>query len=72
MNGAVDRAKAFIRIILLLLFFILIMNKLRFTSLNVRNMEKNFLFMDDLMLSSEVCYLTETWLHDRETEELRE
>jgi hypothetical protein len=72
MNGAVDRAKALIRIILLLLFFILIMNKLRFTSLNVRNMEKNFLFVDDLMLSSEVCYLTETWLHDRETEELRE
>ena len=48
------------------------MKSLRFTSFNVRNLKKNFLFVNELILSSEVCYFSETWLHEGETEEFKQ
>jgi hypothetical protein len=47
------------------------MSSFNFTTLNVRNLKTNFLFVNDLMLSNDICFLTETWLHEGEIEEFK-
>ena len=43
------------------------MHSLKLTSLNVKNLKTNYLYVCDLMQNNDICYLTETWLNDGET-----